>query len=70
MKQRLHKAEKNVWRLYEIEKALRNEGQQEGETSYKIFVAEQLNLIVFCLHYRNIALFGLLGLVAVKLLAG
>ena len=62
--------EREVRNLYEIEKVLDQEGQSDGERSYKVFVATILLFIDDSLRYICTALSILAGLVIGKILSG
>lgn len=56
--------------LYDIAKALNEEGQGDGECRYKVFVATLLLFIDLSLHRIGLALACLLGFVFGKLFSG
>lgn len=70
MKKGRERFEREVRKLYDIEKVLNQEGQSDGERSYKVFVATLLLFIDDSLRYICTALSILAGLVIGKILTG
>lgn len=69
-KQRDKRFEDAIRKLYDVEEMLNQEGQSDGERSYKVFVATILLFIDDSLRYICTALSILAGLVIGKILSG
>lgn len=70
MKKREDLFDRDLRELYDIKKMLKEEGQSDGECSYKVFMGVQLLYLVTTLHRIALVLFCLLGFVIGKFLSG